>query len=87
MAEVQTTTVWDEVLDFLTSSPTLEQIANIQASEALTERAHYLMEQNRSGVLSPEEKAEVEQLSQLNHFMIMLKATARRKLKQNDTHS
>ena len=80
MAEVQTTNVWDEVLDFLTSSPTLEQISEFHASEALEMRAQYLLEQNRNNDLTPQEKAEIEELNQIDHFITMLKARAYKKL-------
>jgi hypothetical protein len=80
MAQIQTSTIWDEVLDFLVGSPTLEQITEFKASEAVEMRAQYLLEQNRNGVLTPEEKDEIEKMSQLDHFVTMLKARAHKKL-------
>ena len=80
MATAPPTTILDEVLDFLASTPTLEQIIAFRPSEALQARASVLLERNRSGQLSPDEQAEIEEFSRLNHFMSMLKVRARKKL-------
>lgn len=68
--------IQEEVLTFLLSSPTPQQIIDFHASEAAQERLRYLLEANRQGILSPEERAELEEASQLNHFIMLLKAKA-----------
>lgn len=80
MAAIQHKTLFSEVLDFLASTPTPEQIIAFAPSPALQERARYLLEQNRSAVLTPEEHAELDEFARMNHFMSMLKIRARRKL-------
>lgn len=72
----------DEVMEFLTSTPTPEQIIEFQPSEGLQQRASYLLEQNRQGEPTAEERRELKELSQLNHFMSMLKIRARKKRAQ-----
>lgn len=70
----------DEALDFLASSPTPEQIIAFSPSEALQERSRYLLERNRDSTLTDDERAELDELARLNHFMSMLKIRARQKL-------
>lgn len=70
----------DEIYDFLTSSPTLEQIIDFHISEPAQLRTRYLLEVNREGVLTPEENTELDDIETLEHFMIMLKIRARMKL-------
>lgn len=72
--------ITEEILEFLTTSPTLEQIIAFQPSEALKQRSHYLMDQNRKNMLAAEERAEFDELLRMNHFVNMLKIRARQKL-------
>lgn len=69
-----------DVLDFLMTSPSPQQIIDFHASEQAQERMRYLLEANRQGTLTPEERAELDEASQMNHFVIMLKARARKNL-------
>jgi hypothetical protein len=75
MAEI-TRTAQDEVLDFLLSAPTPEQIVAFQASETAQARLRYLLEANRNGTLTDSERLELDEASNLNHFIILLKARA-----------
>jgi hypothetical protein len=68
--------IQDEVLSFLLSSPTPQQIIAFHASSAAQERLRYLLDGQRNGVLSDAERAELEEASQLNHFVTLLKAKA-----------
>ncbi len=72
--------LFDEVIDFLVSGPTPEQIIAFGPSEVLQERMRYLLDGNGRGVLTAEERVELEEFSRLNHFMSMLKIRARKKL-------
>jgi len=73
-------TLMDEILDFLSSTPTPQDIVAYQPSSALVERSHYLHEQNRQDDLTGDERDEFEELRRLNHFMNQLKTRARLKL-------
>jgi hypothetical protein len=73
--------IQNEVITFLLSSPTAQQIIDFRASEAAQERLRYLLETNRQGTLSNEERAELDEASQLNHFVMLLKARAHQTLK------
>lgn len=45
------------------------QIIDYRASDAAQERLRYLLDANRSGTLTPAERAELEEAGQLNHFI------------------
>jgi hypothetical protein len=74
-------TVKDVVTDFLGSAPTLEEIAEYRLPDELQAWAHDLLEKNRSGSLSDEERAEMEEFRQIDHLLTLVKAKARLKLK------
>jgi hypothetical protein len=74
-------TVKDVVTDFLGSAPTLEEIAAYRLPDALQARAHDLLEKNRAGSLSDDERAEMEEFRQIDHLLTLIKAKARLKLK------
>jgi len=80
MDAIRTTNVWDEVLDFLVTQPTLQQIGDFHASEVVDERVGYLLDRNRQGILTAEEKAEMEELRRVNHFAIQLRSRTYRKM-------
>jgi hypothetical protein len=71
--------ITDEVLDFLASTPTLQEIIDFRPSEALQEYVRYLLDQNRNDHLTSEEQSELEEISRIDHFMTMLKIRARKK--------
>ena len=68
--------IQEEVLAFLLSTPTPQDIIDFHASEAAQERLRYLLETNRQGTLNDEERAELDEVSQMNHFIMLLKAKA-----------
>lgn len=80
MAVAALNALFDEIQDFLTSTPTLEQIIEFKPSEALEERLHYLLDQNGQGRISNEERQELDEFLRMNHFMNMLKIRSRKKL-------
>lgn len=73
-------TLFDEILDFLASTPTSQEIVAFRPSDSLQQRLRDLLEGNRNGRLTAEEQAELDEFSRMNHFMSMLKIRARKKL-------
>ena len=73
-------TIQDEVLGFLLSSPTPQQIIAFHASDIAQARLRALLDANRSGTLTDSERAELEEASQINHFVTLLKAKAHQTL-------
>ena len=72
----------EEILTFLLSSPTPQQIVDFHASEAAQMRLRYLIDANRQGTLSAAERAELDEASAMNRFVTLLKAKAPKILKQ-----
>jgi hypothetical protein len=68
--------IQDEVLTFLLSAPTPQQVVDFHASDVAQQRLRYLLDANREGILSAEERAELDEASQINHFVTLLKARA-----------
>jgi hypothetical protein len=80
MAVVQPETLFTEIVDFLASAPTPEDLIAFKPSGHLEQRLSYLLDQNRNGALSAEERQELDEFMRMNHFMNMIKIRARQKL-------
>jgi hypothetical protein len=72
---------FDEVLDFLASSPTAEQLVNYRPPTDLQQRLSELLDKNRRARLSEVEQAEMEEFRQIDHLLTLIKAKARLRLK------
>jgi hypothetical protein len=72
----------DEVIDFLASGPTPEQILALHPSDAVQQRISALLDRNRSSTLTADEQTELDEYLRLDHFVTLLKARARQKLQQ-----
>ncbi len=81
MSVAQEKTVSDVVTDFLGSAPALHEIAAYRLPDDLQQRAHTLLDKNREGTLSAEERAEMEEFRQIDHLLTLIKAKARLRLK------
>jgi hypothetical protein len=68
--------VYSEVIDFLSSNPTTEQIIAFKISETAQDRLEELLYKNREEELTAEEQVELDTYGHLNHLMIRLKARA-----------
>jgi hypothetical protein len=74
-------TIADVVSDFLASAPALVEIAAYRLPEDIQTRAQDLLEKNREGSLSQEERAEMEEFRRIDHLLTLMKAKARLRLK------
>jgi|GEM_PF-1065779 len=70
----------DEILDFVTSSPTLNQIVSFVYSDETLERVTYLTEREADDNLTPEEANELREFQRAAHVMEQLKIRAQRRL-------
>ncbi len=77
---IQRLAIWDEVDDFLTSTPTPEQIIAFRLSEPTQKRLSLLLESNRAGSISSNESAELDELLAIDTLMARLKIRAMKKL-------
>jgi hypothetical protein len=85
MATVELASITDEVLDFLVSAPTPEQIIAFHASDSAQERLRTLLDINRNGTLTADEKAELDEMNRVNHFFTLIKARAMKVIKDRQT--
>ena len=76
MASATFSPVYDELLEYLIQKATPEEILAFRLSDAAQERAEYLTERNKSGVLTAEEAIELEQLLEFDQLASLLKAKA-----------
>lgn len=72
--------VFLEMIDFLASQPTFEQIIAHKASPSVQKRLEELLDKNREADLNTIEKEEMDAYLLVNHVMILLKARARQAL-------
>jgi hypothetical protein len=73
--------VYRYVLEFLASNPSPEAMVNFKPTSIMQERMRELLEKNRSGQLTQEESAELEEYGYINRFVSLLKARALKELK------
>ena len=73
----------DEVMDFLLSAPTPEDVIALRPSSAAQERVRYLLDSNRNDSLNDTEKAELETYLQVEQFVRRLKIRAQEKISNN----
>jgi len=79
MAVAPPDTLFDEIIEFLSSAPTAEQIIAFEPPPALQSRLSELLEKNRRVKLSEAEQAEIAEFMKLNRFMSRLKVRTRQK--------
>jgi hypothetical protein len=70
----------DEILEFLTSTPTPEQIIAFRPSQDTQQRVSDLLDRSHNGALTAEEQIELDEFEQVEHLMRMLKARAKSRL-------
>lgn len=63
-----------EVIEFLSSNPSSQEVINYQASEQTQTRLQRLLALNEAGMLSKLEHVELDELQKLEHVIIMLKS-------------
>src|SRR5919109_329440 len=63
-----------EVLEFLAQGPTPEEVLAYHASERAQSRLQRLLALNAAGLVSEDEQQELDELQQIEHIIIMLKA-------------
>lgn len=75
--KTQTAQTTAEVIAFLSKGPTPKQVAAYKVSPRAQARLKRLLALNKSGLLSEEEQAELNELETLEHLLVLLKAQAR----------
>lgn len=80
--EKLTVALFDEVLEFMLSKPTAEQVIAFRLPSYLENHVNDLLDQSGEGKLLADEKAELDEFLQIDHFFTVLKSRARTKLKK-----
>ena len=80
MAMIIQQSIFSELADFLVSQPTLEEIAAYKVPPMVQQVVDDLLEKNREGGLSAEERLELEKIMAIADVMDLAKAKARLKL-------
>lgn len=73
-------TAYQEIVDFLTSGPTLEEIVKFQPSESTSIRARYLAKKRDTGKLTLPERDEWKEFARAEQFLEAIRARAKRRL-------
>ena len=71
---------YEEVLDFITRKIPPQDVIGFSASTATKRRVEHLLDKRKEDGLLPEEDSELQEFLQMEHFMRMAKAWARKKL-------
>jgi hypothetical protein len=68
-----TTSITEEILDFLASAPSAAEILAFKISDDLDYRLHELLDKNSEGNLTAEEHTELDEFLQMGDFFSSLK--------------
>ena len=75
-------TVVSELAEFFGRGPSLREIAEVQASEAVGQQLESLIRKSKTEGVSEEEEREIRNALAMGHLMRMTKAIARRRLRE-----
>lgn len=78
---METTKVYEEIINFIAAGTTTESVAAFKASPEAKARVADLINREKTAGLTPEEQAELDAYEELEHIMIMAKARAHQMLK------
>jgi hypothetical protein len=68
---------YDEIVELFARGTSPAEVLRFHPSLAAEQRARYLLEHNKTGELTEDEAAELEQLGHLEHLVQLVKARAR----------
>lgn len=63
-----------EIIDFLLTNPSLDDVLNYHVSERAQTRLRRLLALNEAGLLGEAEQRELDELQKIEHIIVMLKA-------------
>ena len=69
-----------EIIAFLSSGPSADKVTEYAVSLRAQERLRRLLALNQSGLLSQDEHAELDEIEQIEHILVLLKAQARERV-------
>lgn len=66
--------IYRYILNFLTSNPTPQQIAEFQPTPEMQSRLRTLLVRSKAGELTPTELKELDEYERIEHLVVMIKA-------------
>ena len=66
--------IYREILDFLASQPTAEEIVAFRPTPEMQTRLTTLLDRARAGLLTSAEQAELDEFERIEHILVLLKA-------------
>jgi hypothetical protein len=66
--------IYRYILDFLSSNPTSQEIAEFKPTLEMRERLQILLARSKAGELTPNECKELEEYEQIEHLLVMVKS-------------
>ena len=83
MSESPSLRAYDEVVSFFASGPDREAIAAFRLSSTAVERVRALLIKKSEGTLTPDEDEELEQCTQLDRLVMLIRSRARQQTQGN----
>jgi hypothetical protein len=80
MVPLDDTTIYDDLLDLLAESAEAERVLAFRLSAAKQARLDALLDKNRDGMLTAEERVELDAYERFEHVVRLLKARVLQKL-------
>ena len=74
---------YDEIIDFITSSPNPKDILNFRPPSSVIKRVEDLLYKKKTSELSNDENIELDRFMLIEHIMIMAKKRAKIRSKSN----
>lgn len=71
------TRVYEEIVDFIAGGVSPMDVAAWQPSDQVRARLAALLEREKAGALSPDERAELDHYAEIEHLIRLAKARAR----------
>jgi len=71
-----------EIARFMASHPSPEDVINFTASDEVNQRAYALLAADRDGIITDEERRELDSYEAIQHIVIQAKAEAFLKVRQ-----
>jgi hypothetical protein len=73
---------YDEIIELFANGTSPQQIVSFKPSDESKKRVQELLQKNKSGSLTSEEEAELNDFGQIEHLMRLVKTRARQKAKK-----
>ena len=77
MGQASIPRAYDEVVGFFARGPSQDEIASFRLSDETVDRVRALLRKNSAGTLTPDEADELDQCTQLDRMLLLIRSRAR----------